>query len=109
MLKGKCGKVEHFKRDCRQGSFKRRSGRKTKPIKERANVAKIKEFGLAMVGSANPVIEWIIDSGATRYLCNDLSLLSNQRTIAPFEIYVGSGKYSLATMTGSAKVTRTHD
>jgi hypothetical protein len=79
-------------KDCRVKKGKPRwKNAQAQRQREAANVAQAKEFGFAVLKTKGGPASWIIDSGATRHLCNDLRYLSQLRDINPMRIYAASG------------------
>ena len=105
-----CGKGGHFKRDCPNNSKKQSNYKqKKKNGKESANTAQTetKDYGLVLRETQDLGRDWILDSGATRHMCNNELLLTQVAEIKPFKVYVANGKYLLATKVGTVKVQGT--
>ena len=82
-----CGKIGHFKRDCRK--FLAQG-------KQSANSTEEKRDEILVTTHALTTTEkgaWIVDSGATAHMCNDVSLFTDMKKLEPpIPVTLGDGR-----------------
>ena len=99
----KCGKTGHIKKNCVRIEKSVNEGRDNRPNKGQVNIAaKVtssdEEFtlfasALSTVGLCGSSDSWVIDSGATRHMCNNRKHFSKSIDLsAPLNVEVGDGR-----------------
>ena len=85
-----CGKIGHFKRDCRKFLATQAQG------KQSANSTEEKRDEILVTTHALTTTEkgaWIVDSGATAHMCNDVSLFTDMKKLEPpIQVTLGDGR-----------------
>ena len=100
-----CGKMGHFKRECRKFLATQGQGRQS------ANPTESEQTGdhiLVLTTHALSAADkgtWIVDSGATTYMCNDSSLFSNMKKLEPpLQVTLGDGHSLEGTAEGTVVI-----
>ena len=106
-----CGKEGHMRKNCRVFLKKKSEHKDTKVncAKAGADAAGYVSYGLTVVVSAlshdNNRESWIVDSGATRHMCNDCGKFDNLSKLGKsIEVKVGDGRVLHATAVGNVSV-----
>ncbi|CAH9079575.1 unnamed protein product [Cuscuta epithymum] len=98
-----CGKPGHIASKCRKRAFVNNK----KPPKPSANLVEGDEIITVVVSQTclvADVKEWVVDSGATRHICQDKSVFSSYTPIGDEEEYVHLGDSRTTQVHGKGKV-----